>query len=147
MTTDKAMTPEAPMDSLIARLEQATEGSRELDADIWWLVQHEAAERCFNNAATGLPKKYPVDKPIPAGLGRTAVQFQAPRYTTSVDAAIRLIPEGAAFDISRAEMASGDIRCVARLYHSDGCPRDWEFSNEAPLALTIAALKARESHR
>ena len=78
------------MTNLIQRLEQATEGSRELDAEIWFL---DAAK------ADGPVKEGAEDY---GGIERTnwmkgsigIWDDQLPHYTTSVDAALTLVPDG-----------------------------------------------------
>lgn len=76
---------------LIRRLEVSTGPDRELDGDLWWTLDHAAAERVYNTGALGLPRKYPASLPIPAGLGRAGVYAMAPRLSSSLDAALALV--------------------------------------------------------
>jgi len=103
---------------LIARLEKATEGNRELDADIL--------------AALPAPFSAP---------GHCQMRIAA-HWTTSLDAAMKLVPEGAnchGYDaspagveayVSRNNVASGHWLCLGQ-------------AATPALALCIAALKAR----
>ena len=79
------------LSALLERVEACRGPDRELDADLWWVLQHRDAERVFNTGALGLPKARPATLPIPAGLGRSGVQSYAPTYTASIDAALALI--------------------------------------------------------
>lgn len=101
---------------LIKRLEEAKEGSRELDCDLW--VQ------------ASIDVGFPLDKALDA-----APAF-APYYTTSIDAALSLVPEGMGWNVGFLKKAPrphawvGDLRTV--------------YAASVPLALCIAALKARQ---
>jgi len=106
------------MADLIERLEKATEGAEVLDV---------AVCRAICN--------YGPDDPL----------WHVMPYTRSLDAAMTLVPEGHAVDLADCpEMGS-----VARVYfgpireNSAGEPTG--RGNTPALALTIAALKARES--
>lgn len=130
---------------LIAKLTEATGPDRALDADLWWMLSHADALRCFNNGALGLPRDLPATLPIPAGLGRAGVQAMAPRYTASIDAIHTLIRKrlpGWAF-------SAGDD------YHEDQCwarlfprPREQhrgtgnQYAATVPLAMCVAFLLA-----
>lgn len=125
------------MNELIARLENATAGSRELDAAICWIA-----------------KPYPqvAGKPewrqLPHGP-QQHVPTVAPRYTTSLDAALALIPEnwtrglltwpgydnGTLKSKTKAELHS--------VFSSGGGPREIGYAETLPLAICIAALKVR----
>ena len=98
------------LSALLERVEGATGPDRELDADLWWVLQHRDAERVFNTGALGLPKVRPATLPIPAGLGRSGVQSYAPTYTASIDAALALIGRvkpGMEFHLSTARHRKG----------------------------------------
>ena len=79
------------LSALLERVEACQGPDRELDADLWWVLQHGDAERVFNTGALGMPTARPATLPIPAGLGRAGVRSYAPAYTASVDAALALI--------------------------------------------------------
>lgn len=101
------------MESLIKKLEAATEGSRELDGDI----------------------HYHDRKPYPKGGWNTD---GLPHYTTSIDAALRLVPEGFIWDVASTGQA----------WVMGGLDNEQHLVTSAPtpaLALCIAALKAREA--
>ena len=116
------------MDNLIAELERATEGSRELDALIDLALKR------------GQPYK-------PARIG----QF-IDDYTTSLDAALTLVPEG--WDWLARDGDGGHFANVTR----GGIPMmmdkhqfnpDWQdtptYAATPALALCIASLKARQA--
>lgn len=127
---------------LIARLEQATEGSRELDAAI--------ARAIGNKVETIIvPEGHPV---FAAGGGLEFMvrpdgsRSSVPPYTTSLDAALTLVPEGWRV----AEMKDGipsdaGPYCHVRLW----CPVNSALGHRhgasgitPALALCIAALRA-----
>lgn len=125
---------------LIARLEEAGEGSRELDARVLFAINHAGAMRGFWNASTGLPSTLPDDfDALPNGLGRRGIEAVSPHFTTSIDAALTLVPEGCAWSVG----CEIDFTPVARVFghdiHADVCAVTPE------LALVIAALRARGS--
>lgn len=119
-------------DDLIARLEAATEGSRELDWDIAHLL-------------------YPGEEPATVTVGP-----QLPHYTTSLDAALMLVPDGWRWQIfGEGKSSDMDPRPMAMLYGDTfdvdrgyGQPPDqdieWSEAHAATptLALCIASLKA-----
>lgn len=76
---------------LLVRVEAASGADRELDGDLWWVLDHASAQHYFNTGALGLPREYPATLPIPAGLGRAGVQAMAPKFTVSLDAALALV--------------------------------------------------------
>jgi hypothetical protein len=123
------------MNELIAKLEAATKGSRELDLDLWW--------ECKANRGSS-------NSPMPEDYRRSNLKMNdAPRYTTSLDAAMTLVPEGWSIGL-------GDLRSynpiIWRAHLRDhnnpsASTRDWK-EGHAPtpaLALCIAALKARNT--
>ena len=110
------------MDELIKRLESATEGSRELDAAI---------------IMSGLHVSMPDD---PVGW--------PPKFTTSIDAALTLVPAGRPWSITQQSSGVGYFADIA-IKDDDG----WWFEADGPgseaptpaLALCIAALRARSA--
>lgn len=97
------------LDDLIARLEAASEGSRDLDQDI---------EIAIN------PPREDV--------------YRCPHYTTSLDAALRLMPAGWLWDVA-------STGCVWVMPNDDLDKQIVISGIEKPvIALCIAALKARE---
>ena len=125
------------MDDLIKRLEEATEGSRELDARIWEYL----------NGPTYSADEFLVDRHLPD-------------YTTSLDAARMLIPDGVSADI---HVGPGDRISNVKIwkpvvdrdeqnrrrtqYVVAGDCGVWKdaivHNRSAALALCIAALRAR----
>lgn len=105
------------MDVLIARLEAATEGSTELSATIGRDVMGHV----------------PHDPVVP--------------YTTSLDAALTLVPDSAEWSVER-RLSKGMLPAYASIWAIGA--RDIDFhangSGKTPaIALCIAALRARES--
>lgn len=107
---------------LIERLENASEGSRELDAEI-------------ANSYGGL-----------SGMGYEiweAVEAHAPHYTTSLDAALTLVPEGCYVRIETGpahDFHSAEIEADDDDYDALNAP-------SPALALCIASLKARAAEK
>jgi hypothetical protein len=126
---------------LIKRLEEAREGSRELDEAIALAVYPEMERRTVADPITGTEQVW--------YLHGTRVRIEP--YTTSVDAALTLVPEGWRI----AEMKDGiksdrGPYCNTRLW----CPANPGLGYAYPgngatpaLALCIAALKAIEAAR
>jgi hypothetical protein len=135
---------------LIARLEEASEGSRKLDVAIWDVVE--------NWPVVTLNPDW---RKAPNGADVHALTF-APDYTTSIDDALTLVPEGMRvrelgqwWDIYRPggwfcaimEWKRVGMALVEDTY-SCGIPDDqtYKIPLTAPtpaLALCIAAMKAR----
>lgn len=118
------------MRELIERLEKATGPDRSIDADIAVAVGG-FAERC------GLPSGGWVSK------GPHHAIVESPSYTSSIDAALTLVLEGTRVDLHKhRDKALANVR----FYKTDGSDGHG-FSAWAvtlPIALCIAALKARE---
>ena len=103
-------------DNLIARLEAATEGSRELHAETAGLRWNSVGFYYHQNG----------------------VDHTGPNYTTSLDAALTLVPEE--FDWTLGHTNSG------LTIHAQVGPKIECFADTPALALCIAALKAREAN-
>lgn len=130
---------DTPLEELVAKLDAATEGSRELDVQIWELVDFRAALRRYWSAATG--KRVKLHSLPESGLGWLAVKNSAPHYTTSIDAALTLVPEGWGWNAT-GEHSTGFVL----LYPPNNYPGATGVQAEAPtpaLAICIAALRAR----
>lgn len=118
--------------TLIARLEAAAEGSRELDAEIAIFLNPKLAEwERFGGELHG-----PSDS-----------IFHAPHYTTSIDAALALVPEGWAWFAQRIgqPFSTGFARLWLPAARTKGLKIE-QYQSEAAtpaLALVIAAMKAR----
>ena len=115
------------MKDLIARLEAATEGNRELGEDIY-------VELSFRRLIPQTPG-YPLGD-------RRGCQFD---YTTSIDAALTLVPEGWGFML-RYHITRRGMRATASALAPFMAERGDVFDQSAAtpaLAHCIAALKAR----
>jgi hypothetical protein len=106
------------MKDLIAKLEAATEGSRELDAEI-------------NGALFGKRLARPVD-----------VAGGPPQYTTSLDAALSLVPEGYAFSVTDGARNRANVWKLSPIKE---IPPPYSKGATPALALVIAALRARSA--
>lgn len=111
---------------LIAKLEAASEGSRELDVAI-----HHGRAAAHKHLPSGFTMKDLGNPHRNRGLAGSKFIYPdrgpAPHYTTSIDAALTLVPEGwTPWDLIASH-----------------CTPD-EFDAAPALALTIAALRARE---
>lgn len=126
---------------LIAKLEAAPEGSRELDFEISLVVDHKAGG--------GIPRWESIrDGVAQDGRGlflSDALGYvdQIPRFSRSIDAALTLVPREPRNEASgiydyQLESTNGGLTISARVGNGDPC-----FADTLPLALTIAALKAR----
>lgn len=139
------------IDTLILKLEQAAEGSRELDARIDWLVRRphfapfpqgwdrERAKREGHLPPEEWGKPMSEDDCIAANI--------SPPYTRSLDAALTLVPErfcGHVYFGLEPVKQSANVNCF--ISGGDG-PRIWEdhtgYGWTSAIALCIAALKAR----
>lgn len=109
------------MKDLIAKLESATEGSRELDALIW--------------QALGNPVPRRPDWPY---------HVPAPTWTTSIDAALSLVPEGWEWALE-FNQNNDETAWVATCRMGDPMLFIEPEAATPALALCIAALKAREA--
>ena len=114
--------------TLIERLESAPEGSRELDGEIALLLGWKKTIDGFYNSRWKDP----------------AGQLQGnipPAFTTSIDAALTLVPEGWRWDIGPWD---DQIRAEIWNHTEDETKEQYcGFASTPALALCIAALKAR----
>lgn len=124
--------------TLITQLEQAVEGSRELDTEIALVFGYLH------------PKRGPIANAPSSDDPRViAAAWQVPHFSTSLDAAISLIPEGAVWhvmtdygDLNRAKVGPAN-NPSASIYG----PRSEDFisadASTPALAVCLCALKAR----
>lgn len=123
--------------SLIEALRQATEGGRELDARILCAKQGYQ----FVEYHPMLRAEFRVD-----GVGHNVVAYEneIPRYTTSLDAALTLVPEGC----YPTDLCWGPAKESASAYLAwPAKPYAKQVSGHGAtdaLALCIAALRARQ---
>lgn len=115
---------------LIERLEKATEGSRELDAGIAQLVgtSHGPREHVDIEARSV-----------------TYIDEQAKFYTTSLDAAMTLVPEGMVFAIDQPDDVKRELFYANVRTRGPNKTFGYAYALSAPLALCIAALRARDA--
>ena len=128
--------------TLIERLESATEGSRELDEAIINALCPDAMCRqdpAWEDSIT----VYHADALLDSG------KAELPHYTTSLDAALTLVPEGWEWSL-----AGGNKNEPVQVPYASCWPDEQPFPAELDLyaeaatpslALCIAALKAREA--
>ena len=122
------------MTDLLIRLENAKEGSRELDAEILRIARPEFADMQFHPTVAGWL------------IGGDHKQPEyAPRYTTSLDAALTLVPEGCIWATSAyTTFATADVTLTGEGFLSASGDVEFEAQAKTPaLALCIAALRAR----
>ena len=123
-------------ESLIARLKTATEGSRELDFEIFKLLHPMYAKweyRGFNSGGEYIK-----------GPGRFREQCPSDPYTTSIEAALTLVPDGWAWHRMKRVGRDRSIWMAILLPEPRNNLPDAHGNAATPaLALCIAALKAR----
>lgn len=124
-------------DQLIARLEEATEGSRETDAAI------EVTKRALDARDAGLtPEQAAQWRHLGDGwVGDYHTKYMAPRYSTSIDAALTLVPEG-----SYLRTQSSRDRQTNWAWVEMAKNESVAISKTLALAVVTAALKARSSN-
>ncbi|NVD45720.1 hypothetical protein [Qipengyuania atrilutea] len=114
---------------LTNKLEQATEGSRELDAEIWLaLVADEKALKAYHEGAKISAKE---------AAFRADYMMDGMRYSSSLDAAMSLVPEGYHVELER--WADNRGRC--EINWPSNTVNAW--GSTLPLALCIAAIRSR----
>jgi hypothetical protein len=135
MTTDKSKTAD-----LIARLEAAEHGSRELDARIMLMLRPELGVAPYTQPDIGFWR---------ARGGYRTVEVRAPHYTTSLDAITTLIAEklpgwSGTADIVRSDRADGKFSAEVRPLAAE-IGEDVEGNGKTSvLAVCIAFLRAIE---
>jgi len=118
---------ETPMDELLERLEAGDGPSWELDAELALLIGYADCRPPDKNSQHRLP----IENQYGHG-------FYPSDYTSSIDAALTLVPEGGGIDI---EIDSSGFTEVGIVMPQDvACAA----SRTPALAICIAALKARE---
>jgi hypothetical protein len=120
------------MTDLIERLEAATEGSRELDALI-------------HATTLSLGRDYWPDERgrVVEYTGLRKILHRAPHYTTSIDAALTLVPEGWGWSVNDDSEAC--LTLPGNGFLSDRGDIELYGRSATPaIALCIAALRARQ---
>ena len=131
------------LSELVALLETAKEGSRELDGMV-----------CVATLDVAIPGDTPcLWGPTPAGAGSNVVEIEAlgrvQPYTSSLDAALGLVPKGWDWQIGTLSSPSRAAPALrATVFHDRmGMVLANEYcegrAQTAPIALCIAALRAR----
>ena len=111
------------LNELVTRLEKAQEGDRKLDRDIFLLVTPDWLER-----------------------GIELCDATIPHYTTSIDAALTLVPEGWGWHVSKFPLPRAELAEPIETKFGPGIGiRQQVFTAKTPaLALVIACLRARQ---
>jgi hypothetical protein len=126
--------------SLIAKLEAATEGSFDLS---WEIAQHLGWTKYWYMTTIYLPPGEIENDPRQEDENwRSGAMAHLPEFTTSIDAALALVPKGMLWGVSTFEH-EGRLRAGAHLMQG-GTMYQRNDAWTAPLAICIAALKARE---
>jgi hypothetical protein len=143
LSIEAAMT----LSALIALLEESREGSRGLDARVWAATS--AAEQMAKyELAEGWHYETELFERRDGTVALVAVKDNerliqairaAPLYTTSLDAALSLVPEGWAWTVSK----NGTAVVVTESADPSKYRRENGHATWPALALVIAALKAR----
>lgn len=126
-------------DELIARLEAATGADRELDAAIFDAIGAPLPQQAFSYDLKLQPD------PDKAGsyvmpIGEMLVRYEAPAFTSSIDAALTLVPEGWLWRI----MPSDFKGWLAEAWTDDTLDGEFGACAATPaLAICIAALRAK----
>ena len=128
------------MKDLIAKLEAAETGSREFDAEIAEHLGHEITWSLggYTTDANGGPTIHWKAPHHYAGM-----KEPCPSYTTSIDAALTLVPEGWTPTIMKWSPGPWGI-WVAMSRKTGHSALSEAAANTEALALCIAALKARD---
>ena len=131
------------MNELIKELEEATEGNRELDIDVALTIKPDHRVHSRHPNVTLVPKKL-VDR------ARRGYYWSVPHYTTSLDAALILVPEDWGLDLTLLITARKKEPSIHMFKYGAGLDDEKNIFVEAStpaLALCIAALKARETQK
>lgn len=145
------------LEATIKRLEAAEVGSRKLDAQICVVADRLRAIRWYWTGATGIPHAVPENFDLlKGGMGTASIEAMCPAYSTSIDAALTLVPEGwrgrFGFDEHGTYIKQSPFGLIGMAWGFITPPDKWDaesYSAKAPsipLALCIAALKARSLH-
>ena len=123
--------------SLIERIEVATEGSRELDGDIWLACTPGATRDKWSYIHKATGRECTVDETRDA----TDRLIIVPSFTTSIDAVLTLLPKGMEFELTNLY---GVPAVGMGLNTGSPCYARREDGN-ITLALLAAILRARQT--
>jgi hypothetical protein len=131
---------------LIERLEKATEGSKELDRLVarhagWHRVEpkHARSKRGAWISPDDFMGVYSTGAPILDGLHGTTLWADPPAFSSSIDSALTLVPEGFQWQLRSVPTEEG-FDYSAQV---DWRPNLHQQAATPAIALCIAALKAR----
>lgn len=120
------------LSDLIARLTEAKEGSRELDEAIWRAVGLSEADERRCRVWLSMDRRTDLTRD-------RFIAAWAPSFSTSLDAALTLVPEGLGWSFSTHERSANGAHLAA---YVDGA---FGFGATPALCLCIASLRAREN--
>jgi hypothetical protein len=126
----------ASLTSLIERIEAATEGSRELDGLIWKAICEKPGDVWANDVIDGdvWLRRDPIDHVAWEG---------PPAYSTSIDAALTLLPEGFKWKCGYSRHVPHNAEVIDYSAHTGTFIGESDASR--CLALLAAILRARQS--
>jgi hypothetical protein len=133
------MTDRETLRALIERVEQATGADAAINADVAWMLTDPSKRRC------GPPdmrrRVWHAGLPTPAWADWESVASFHLHYTSSLDAAASLAPEGYSWRVESPGGYAYVRRPADNTVH--GYPKREAYARTAALALTAAALRAR----
>ena len=136
------------MNDLIARLGSVSEGSRELDARITVTLQlkPEWLRGCDRDLVLVPPDpRFAPFSTYTVAAGRYGPSVEIAHYTTSLDAALTLVPEGMEWHVSNRGQIGAHRLCFASIYGPPMVGSECDANAATPaLALCVASLKARQ---
>ena len=122
------------MDDLIARLQKVTGQDRGLDGEVFFAAGGPAWDRAYIRAQE--PCGCPPD------IAKATAKTFAPRYTSSIDAALALVPEGLHWTYASVSGEAMIHSTTGRFLISEDKEVYGRGATPA-IALCVAALKAR----
>lgn len=138
MPSDRGLTPTQVLLALAARCE-AEEPSREFDKNIWFAVDPAAHGRATDRAAEDIARARNNGLTNRDDACVRHAFMSCPHYTTSLDAAVTLVPEGCGWIAGKKSSTTADGVVF-------GKERTIRLTASTPaLALCAAALNARAS--
>ena len=133
---------------LISKVEGAVEGSRELDAEITASLHNAAVKPYPPSDDFGPRDRWQFWSQDGKHFIGSEAKFPVPLYTTSLDAALALIPEECLWLIGHTGLSDGLKLFRGDLWGAKTKPGGFQgLANTAPLALVSACLKARAALR
>lgn len=135
--------------ALAERCEVATTGDRHLDTEILWNIDRRRFLTGYWNAASGMPRELTEMPSSKGGIGWIGAECSAPTYTASLDAAVKVVPEGWGWSVNQPNakaLASGLFKERTPIMGEVqfGCDHRFAVACATPaLALCAAALRAR----